>query len=82
MVGTFHVCFARQGIHIHSIHAQNIGKSPQEMHHEQVIEYDARYVFKAIESYETSTRFQAGEQLHFSMDMLSLRENSLVEQSF
>jgi hypothetical protein len=27
-VGTFHACFARQGIHINSIHAKNIGKSP------------------------------------------------------
>jgi hypothetical protein len=52
------------------------------MHHEQAMEYDERYVFKSIESYETSTRFQAGGKLHFSMDMLSLRENSLVEQAF
>jgi hypothetical protein len=28
MTGTFHACFARQGIHINSIHAKNIGKSP------------------------------------------------------
>jgi hypothetical protein len=80
MMGTFHAYFARQGIHIHSIHAKNTGKSPQEMYHEQVMGYSARYGFQSIESYETSTGFQAGKRLHFSMDLLSLRENRLVEK--